>query len=75
MHAKLNPLFLLVTDNALDGDNPEHIQWVFEKAQQRAAQFNITGVTYRLTQGEKKLTLWSGHYSGTQVISMDLGPM
>ncbi|KAK0130569.1 NEDD8-activating enzyme E1 catalytic subunit [Merluccius polli] len=41
-------------DNALDGDNPEHIQWVFEKAQQRAAQFNITGVTYRLTQGVVK---------------------
>uniref|UniRef100_A0A672YUR2 NEDD8-activating enzyme E1 catalytic subunit n=1 Tax=Sphaeramia orbicularis TaxID=375764 RepID=A0A672YUR2_9TELE len=36
----------------LDGDNPEHIQWVFDKAQERAAEFNITGVTYRLTQGE-----------------------
>uniref|UniRef100_A0A3B3YT13 NEDD8-activating enzyme E1 catalytic subunit n=1 Tax=Poecilia mexicana TaxID=48701 RepID=A0A3B3YT13_9TELE len=36
----------------LDGDNPEHIQWVFEKSQERAAEFNITGVTYRLTQGE-----------------------
>uniref|UniRef100_M4APQ4 NEDD8-activating enzyme E1 catalytic subunit n=1 Tax=Xiphophorus maculatus TaxID=8083 RepID=M4APQ4_XIPMA len=34
----------------LDGDNPEHIQWVFEKSQERAAEFNITGVTYRLTQ-------------------------
>lgn len=36
----------------LDGDNPEHIQWVFERAQERAAEFNITGVTYRLTQGD-----------------------
>uniref|UniRef100_A0A671UHN9 NEDD8-activating enzyme E1 catalytic subunit n=1 Tax=Sparus aurata TaxID=8175 RepID=A0A671UHN9_SPAAU len=34
----------------LDGDNPEHIQWVFERAQERAAEFSITGVTYRLTQ-------------------------
>lgn len=36
---------------ALDGDNPEHIQWVFQKSLERAAEFNITGVTYRLTQG------------------------
>uniref|UniRef100_A0A6Q2XFT2 NEDD8-activating enzyme E1 catalytic subunit n=1 Tax=Esox lucius TaxID=8010 RepID=A0A6Q2XFT2_ESOLU len=36
----------------LDGDNPEHIQWVFQRAQERAANYNITGVTYRLTQGE-----------------------
>uniref|UniRef100_A0A3B4AR13 NEDD8-activating enzyme E1 catalytic subunit n=1 Tax=Periophthalmus magnuspinnatus TaxID=409849 RepID=A0A3B4AR13_9GOBI len=35
---------------SLDGDNPEHIQWVFAKALERAAEFNITGVTYRLTQ-------------------------
>uniref|UniRef100_A0A4W6DEI8 NEDD8-activating enzyme E1 catalytic subunit n=1 Tax=Lates calcarifer TaxID=8187 RepID=A0A4W6DEI8_LATCA len=38
----------------LDGDNPEHIQWVFDRAQERAAEFNITGVTYRLTQGVVK---------------------
>uniref|UniRef100_A0A667ZH43 NEDD8-activating enzyme E1 catalytic subunit n=1 Tax=Myripristis murdjan TaxID=586833 RepID=A0A667ZH43_9TELE len=41
-------------ETALDGDNPEHIQWVFERAQERAAEFNITGVTYRLTQGVVK---------------------
>uniref|UniRef100_A0AAY4EA00 NEDD8-activating enzyme E1 catalytic subunit n=1 Tax=Denticeps clupeoides TaxID=299321 RepID=A0AAY4EA00_9TELE len=39
---------------SLDGDNPEHIQWVFMKAQERASEFNITGVTYRLTQGVVK---------------------
>lgn len=38
-------------DIGLDGDNPEHIQWVFERAQERATEFNITEVTYRLTQG------------------------
>lgn len=42
-------------ETGLDGDNPEHIQWVFERAQERAAEFNITGVTYRLTQGEPVL--------------------
>uniref|UniRef100_A0A4W6DFN8 NEDD8-activating enzyme E1 catalytic subunit n=1 Tax=Lates calcarifer TaxID=8187 RepID=A0A4W6DFN8_LATCA len=41
-------------DTSLDGDNPEHIQWVFDRAQERAAEFNITGVTYRLTQGVVK---------------------
>ncbi|CAB1329836.1 unnamed protein product [Coregonus sp. 'balchen'] len=38
----------------LDGDNPEHIQWVFQRAQDRAADYSITGVTYRLTQGVVK---------------------
>eukprot|EP00064_Thunnus_orientalis_P025642 superscaffoldBa00013531_g26039 len=41
-------------ETSLDGDNPEHIQWVFDRAQERAAEFNITGVTYRLTQGVVK---------------------
>uniref|UniRef100_A0A8C8IXL1 NEDD8-activating enzyme E1 catalytic subunit n=1 Tax=Oncorhynchus tshawytscha TaxID=74940 RepID=A0A8C8IXL1_ONCTS len=36
----------------LDADDPEHIQWVYQKSQERAAEFSITGVTYRLTQGE-----------------------
>lgn len=38
-------------DTPLDGDNPEHVKWVFEKASERAAQFSIFGVTQRLTQG------------------------
>lgn len=38
-------------DKKLDGDNPEHIQWLFETAQKRAQEFNIIGVTYTLTQG------------------------
>uniref|UniRef100_A0A3P9M3S9 NEDD8-activating enzyme E1 catalytic subunit n=1 Tax=Oryzias latipes TaxID=8090 RepID=A0A3P9M3S9_ORYLA len=39
---------------ALDGDDPEHIQWVFQRSLERAAEFSITGVTYRLTQGVVK---------------------
>lgn len=35
----------------LDGDDPQHIGWIYEKAMERALQFNITGVTYRLVQG------------------------
>eukprot|EP01147_Barroeca_monosierra_P002066 gene2066-5125_t len=38
----------------LDGDNPEHLTWLYEKSQARAAEFQITGVTYRLTQGVAK---------------------
>lgn len=36
----------------LDGDDPDHIQWIFQKALERASQYNIRGVTYRLTQGK-----------------------
>ncbi|UYV65342.1 UBA3 [Cordylochernes scorpioides] len=38
-------------DTAIDGDDPEHLQWIFEQAQRRAQQYNISNVTYRLTQG------------------------
>ncbi len=36
----------------LDGDKTEHVQWVFQESLKRAAEFKITGVTYRLTQGK-----------------------
>lgn len=38
----------------LDGDDPQHLSWVYEKAQDRANQFHITGLTYRLVQGVLK---------------------
>ncbi|KAJ3109306.1 hypothetical protein HDU97_007800 [Phlyctochytrium planicorne] len=38
----------------LDGDDPSHINWLLAKAQERASQFNITGVNYSLTQGVVK---------------------
>eukprot|EP00668_Euglena_longa_P014209 GGOE01018186.1.p1 GENE.GGOE01018186.1~~GGOE01018186.1.p1 ORF type:complete len:436 (+),score=67.77 GGOE01018186.1:22-1329(+) len=38
----------------VDGDNPEHIQWITKKAQERAAEFGIEGVDYRFTQGVVK---------------------
>ena len=37
---------------SIDGDNPDHIMWLFEKAQQRAEEYRIQGVSYRLTQGK-----------------------
>ncbi|KAL0091410.1 hypothetical protein J3Q64DRAFT_1723474 [Phycomyces blakesleeanus] len=37
-----------------DTDNPEHITWLYQQAQTRAEKFNITGVTYSLTQGVVK---------------------
>lgn len=36
---------------SIDGDNPEHVQWILEKSKDRSHQFNISGVNYRLTQG------------------------
>lgn len=38
----------------LDSDDPEHISWLYHKALDRAREFNITGVTYSLTQGVVK---------------------
>ena len=38
----------------MDGDNPEHIQWLYDTALKRAEEFKITGVTYSLTQGVVK---------------------
>lgn len=39
---------------ALDGDDPTHVTWVYEKAQERARNFDITGLSYRLVQGVLK---------------------
>ena len=41
-------------DKKLDNDDPEHIQWLFDTARTRAEQYNITGVTWSLTQGVVK---------------------
>lgn len=41
-------------DAELDGDDPQHVSWVYEKAQERANTYNITGLSYRLVQGVLK---------------------
>jgi len=41
-------------EEKVDGDDPDHIQWIFERATERAKEFNISGVTYKLTQGVVK---------------------
>ncbi|XP_063227579.1 NEDD8-activating enzyme E1 catalytic subunit [Bacillus rossius redtenbacheri] len=39
---------------SIDGDDPSHVNWIYEKALDRANQFSIQGVTYRLVQGVVK---------------------
>ncbi|KAI9503927.1 NEDD8 activating enzyme [Coemansia spiralis] len=41
-------------DKKLDGDDPDHINWLVDQATARAAQFSISGITYSLTQGVVK---------------------
>eukprot|EP00088_Acartia_fossae_P008337 TRINITY_DN1397_c0_g1_i1.p1 TRINITY_DN1397_c0_g1~~TRINITY_DN1397_c0_g1_i1.p1 ORF type:complete len:455 (-),score=124.27 TRINITY_DN1397_c0_g1_i1:432-1757(-) len=41
-------------DTPIDGDDPSHITWIYEKSTERASQYGIQGVTYRLTQGVVK---------------------
>jgi len=40
----------------VDGDNPEHIQWILKRALEHADRFNISKdkITYKLTQGVVK---------------------
>ena len=42
---------------SLDGDDLDHIQWIFQKSLDRAPQYSVRGVTYRITQGVVKRTI------------------
>ncbi|KAL4097386.1 hypothetical protein QTP88_022175 [Uroleucon formosanum] len=38
-------------DSNIDTDDPVHISWIYEKSLERADEFGINGVNYRLVQG------------------------
>ncbi|XP_071439434.1 NEDD8-activating enzyme E1 catalytic subunit-like isoform X2 [Hetaerina americana] len=41
-------------DTALDGDDPNHIGWVYGKSVERAQNYGIAGLNYQLVQGVVK---------------------
>ena len=41
-------------DKKLDTDDPDHIEWLYNVASNRASEFKIEGVTWQLTQGVVK---------------------
>ena len=47
-------LIIRTAEVVIDGDNPEHITWIYDRALERATSYGIQGVTYRLTQGVVK---------------------
>ncbi|CAI5446694.1 unnamed protein product [Caenorhabditis angaria] len=42
------------SEENLDADDPKHVEWVYEKAIARAKEYDIRGVTRRLTSGVLK---------------------
>lgn len=44
----------LTADQKVDGDDPVHLKWIYNTALARAKEFNISGITYSLTQGVVK---------------------
>ena len=62
-------IFYSADDVAVDGDDPKHIQWLFDKAKERADAHNIKGVTYRLTQGMSVLRADAHDIKGGYVLA------
>ena len=62
---------LFCADVSIDGDNPDHISWIYERALERADEFGIQGVTYRLTQGTNCLSdiLYTVHLVSRSLVS------
>lgn len=49
----MNIKILIIKDGvSIDGDDPHHIKWILEKSIERANEYSIKGVNYRLTQGK-----------------------
>jgi hypothetical protein len=45
---------VFIDDAQLDADNPTHVKWVHDAAMNRADEYGIRGINYRLVQGVLK---------------------
>ncbi|CAB4008411.1 NEDD8-activating enzyme E1 catalytic subunit [Paramuricea clavata] len=51
------PIYLFLKYIVVDGDNPQHVQWIYEEALKSSEDYIIKRVTYRLIQGVIKHTI------------------
>ncbi|KAI1714592.1 thiF family domain-containing protein [Ditylenchus destructor] len=58
-------------DEAIDGDNLKHVDWICEKAQERANEYGIQDVNHRLTLGVLKRIIPA--VASTNAIIAELG--